>query len=305
MTKLYSLLAPVLLMSLLLVQLAQAQKKQTPTLLLRTDDVGMNHAVNMGVKQLAETGIPFSASVMFACPWYQEAVEILKDHPQVAVGVHLTLNAEWKNYRWGPVAGRTAVPSIVDSLGYFLPSIEAFLKSDYKLDEVEKELTAQIERALNSGLKISYVDPHMGMALATPELRAITEKLAKKYNLGISNYFGETYKSMWPVTVETKAKEFMDYANNLKPGSLNVVELHVAQNSPEMDVLVDMNSALMNTNDGKPKAGQHRQTELNMLVSPEFLKLADKKFKLITYADLVKARGLSSMKSPVPQYEKK
>ncbi|WP_220273376.1 ChbG/HpnK family deacetylase [Pontibacter diazotrophicus] len=301
MKKLYSIITLALLLNLSMLQLVQAQKSQTPTLLLRADDIGMNHAVNMGVKQLAETGIPFSASVMFACPWYQEAVEILKQHPQVAVGVHLTLNAEWKNYRWGPVAGRTAVPSLVDKEGYFLPSIEAFLKSDYKLEDVEKELTAQIERALNSGLKISYVDPHMGMALATPELRALTERLAKKYNLGISNYFGETYKSMWPVTVETKAKEFMDFANTLKPGSLNVVELHVAQSSPEMDVLVDMNSALMNTDDGKPRASQHRQMELNMLVSPEFLKLADKKFKLITYADLVKTNGLSSMRAPLPQ----
>jgi predicted glycoside hydrolase/deacetylase ChbG (UPF0249 family) len=298
MKKLSALAGLVLFFSLYITQLAQAQKKQLPSLLLRADDIGMNHAVNMGMKQLAETGMPVSASVMFACPWYQEAVEILKNHPNVAVGVHLTLNAEWKNYRWGPVAGRTAVPSLVDSLGYFLPSIEAFLKSDYKLEDVEKELTAQIERALNSGLKISYVDPHMGMALATPELRALTERLAKKYNLGISNYFGETYKSMWPVTVETKAKEFMDFVNNLQPGSLNVVELHVAQSSPEMDVLVDMNSALMNTDDGLPKASQHRQTELDMLLSPEFRKLNGKKLKLITYADLVKSNGLSSMKAP-------
>lgn len=294
-------LALALLFNLFVTYSVQAQKTQTPTLLLRTDDVGMNHAVNMGVKQLAETGVPFSASVMFACPWYQEAVEILKKHPSVAVGVHLTLNAEWKNYRWGPVAGRSAVPSLVDSEGYFLPSVEAFLKSDYKLKEVEKELTAQIERALKSGLKISYVDPHMDMALATPELRAITEKLARKFNLGISNYFSETYKTMWPVSVETKAKEFMNYINSLQPGSLNVVELHVAQNFPEMDVLVDMNSALMNTQDGKPRAGQHRQAELSMLVSPEFLKLVNKKVKLITYADLIKKNGLSSMKAQIHQ----
>ncbi|PRY16391.1 hypothetical protein CLV24_101236 [Pontibacter ummariensis] len=301
MKKLYTLVVTVLLMNVFPVQLALAQKTAPPTLLLRVDDIGMNHAVNMGVKQLAETGMPLSASVMFACPWYQEAVEILKEHPNVAVGVHLTLNAEWKNYRWGPVAGHSAVPSLVDSLGYFPPSIEAFLKSDYKLDEVEKELTAQIERALKSGLKVSYVDPHMGMAVATPELQAITMKLARKYKLGISSYFGETYKSMWPVSVETKAKEFMDFASNLKPGSLNVVELHVAQSSPEMDVLVDMNSALMNAADGKPRASQHRQTELNMLVSPEFRKLVDRKFRLMNYADLIQTKGFSNMQPPLTQ----
>lgn len=299
MRELYAFVVCALLVGLGISQPAQAQKTNLTTLLLRADDIGMNHSVNMGVQQLAETGIPFSASVMFACPWYQEAVEILKAHPNVAVGVHLTLNAEWKNYRWGPVAGRNAVPSLVDSLGYFLPSTEAFLNSKYKLDEVEKELTAQIERALNSGLKISYVDPHMGMALATPELQAVTEKLARKYKLGISTYFSEAYKTMWPVPVETKSQEFTGYLNSLKPSSLNVVELHVAQSTPEMEALVDMNSDLMNTSDGKPKASQHRQTELNMLLSPAFRMLAAKKLKLITYADLVKANGLSSMKAPL------
>src|SRR4051812_30434049 len=160
----------------------------SPKLLLRTDDIGMNHSVNMGLKELAETRIPFSASVMFACPWYQEAVDILKQNPQVAVGVHLTLTAEWKYYRWGPVLGQSAVPSLVDSLGYFRPSVDQFLKSKYKLEEVEKELSAQIERAIGTGLKISYVDPHMGIAVSTPELKALTMKLAKKYKLGISAY---------------------------------------------------------------------------------------------------------------------
>jgi predicted glycoside hydrolase/deacetylase ChbG (UPF0249 family) len=280
---------------------AQTQSTPPPHLLLRVDDIGMNHAVNLGVKQLAETGIPFSASVMFACPWYQEAVEVLRNHPNVAVGVHLTLNAEWKNYRWGPVAGWTAVPSLVDSLGYFLPSIESFLQSNYQLDEVETELTAQIERALKSGLKITYLDPHMGMAVATPELRAITERLARKYNLGISGYFGENYKSMWAVPVETKAKEFLDFVTNLQPGTLNITELHIAQSSPEIDVLVDMNSALMNTADGKPKAGEHRQAELDMLLSRKFQKKIGKDFELINYADLIRKNGLAGMQAPVPR----
>jgi predicted glycoside hydrolase/deacetylase ChbG (UPF0249 family) len=273
----------------------------SPKLLLRTDDIGMNHSVNMGLKELAETRIPFSASVMFACPWYQEAVDILKQNPQVAVGVHLTLTAEWKYYRWGPVLGQSAVPSLVDSLGYFRPSVDQFLKSKYKLEEVEKELSAQIERAIGTGLKISYVDPHMGIAVSTPELKALTMKLAKKYKLGISAYFGEEYKSMWGVSVDTKKKEFMDYVNSLKEG-LHVVELHIAKSTPEMDALVDMNSNLMNTNSGKPMASQHRQTELNMLISPEFRTLNGKKFTLTTYRDVVREKGLEKMTEPKDAY---
>jgi predicted glycoside hydrolase/deacetylase ChbG (UPF0249 family) len=286
-----------ILLQMLSYHLAEAQTS-LPKLLLRTDDIGMNHSVNLGLKALADTKIPFSASVMFACPWYQEAVDILKQNPQVAVGIHLTLTAEWKYYRWGPVLGQTAVPSLVDSLGYFLPSVDQFLKSKYTLADVEKELTAQIERAFGTGLKISYMDPHMGIAVSTPELRALTLRLAKKYNLGISAYFGEEYKSMWGVSVETKKKEFMDYVNHLTPG-LHVVELHSAQSSPEMEALVDMNSNLMNTTTGKPMASQHRQTELNMLVSPDLKALNGKKFILINYADVVRDIGVDMMKEPV------
>ncbi len=112
-----------------------------PALLLRLDDSGMNHSVNMAIKQVAETGVPFSTSVMFVCPWYQEAVATLKQFPGVSVGVHLVLNSEWKYYKWGPVLGRTAAPSLVDSDGYFFPSTETFLASHYRLGEVEKELT--------------------------------------------------------------------------------------------------------------------------------------------------------------------
>jgi predicted glycoside hydrolase/deacetylase ChbG (UPF0249 family) len=287
----------IIVLSILFIGLNCVYAQQLPKLLLRVDDIGMNHSVNMAAKKLAEAKIPFSTSVMFACPWYQETVEILKNHPHVTVGVHLTLNAEWKYYRWGPVLGKEGVPSLVDSLGYFLPSVSAFAASAYKLDEVERELEAQIKRAIGTGLIISYVDPHMGMAVSTPQLRAIVEKLAKKYNLGISTYFGENYKSMWGVPVETKVQEFMSFVNNLNGQQINLVELHIAERSPEMDVLVDMNSTLMSSNDGKPKASEHRQTELNMLLSPEFKNLIGKKFQLVTYSDL-KKNGLDKMKSP-------
>jgi chitin disaccharide deacetylase len=97
-------------------------------LFIRSDDAGMSHSVNMGLEKLIATGLPVSASVMFPTPptpWYQETVEILKRNPAVSVGIQLTLNSEWKNYRWGPVLGRTAVPSLVDADGYFFQSAES------------------------------------------------------------------------------------------------------------------------------------------------------------------------------------
>src|SRR6266498_1105452 len=161
-------------------------------LIIRTDDAGFSHSVNRALQRLLDTGLPLSVSVMFACPWYQETVAILKRHPEVSVGIHLTLNSEWKHYRWGPVSGSAAVPTLVDGDGYFFPASEALYQHHPDPREIEKELRAQIDRARRSGLPIDYVDYHMGTATRYPEFREVVERLAREYRLGMSEYFGET-----------------------------------------------------------------------------------------------------------------
>src|ERR1700742_4895536 len=74
-----------------------------PRLIIRTDDIGFCHGVNMAFKKIAEKGMVSSASVIVNTPWLDEAVAILKEHPEVNVGIHLNLNSEWKEYKWGPV----------------------------------------------------------------------------------------------------------------------------------------------------------------------------------------------------------
>jgi predicted glycoside hydrolase/deacetylase ChbG (UPF0249 family) len=269
-----------------------------PQILLRLDDNGMNHAVVSAIKQVAETGIPFSTSVMFTCPWYEEAVAVLKQHPNVSVGVHLVLNSEWKYYRWGPVLGKTAVPSLVDQDGYFLYSTEGFLASAYKLDEVERELSAQIDRARKSGLKLDYIDYHMWTAISTPQLRAIVEKLAKKNQLGISRYFGEEYQSMFDVPVEKKSEEFFKRVNQLQKNVVNLIVLHVAQDTPEMQALIDMNNPDQRSGN-EPIVAQHRSAELKILLSKQFQDLVKSgAIKLVTYRDVVESNGLESMHPP-------
>ena len=274
-----------------------AQDRPRPELLVRIDDIGMNHSVNLALQQLAQTGIPLSASVMFACPWYQEAVETLRQHPQISVGVHLVLNSEWKGYRWGPVLGKDAVPSLVDSAGYFLSSTEQFLARAYDLGEVERELSAQVERAQRSGLPIAYVDYHMGTAVATPELRAVVERIAEKYGLGISRYFGESYHTMFDTPIAEKRSAFGAYLAGLTAGKVNLVVVHAAQATPEMQVLVDMNNATQNTATGEPLMSRHRQAELEMLLAfargPE-----SRRVTLVNYAGVIARLGRAGMRRP-------
>src|SRR6266550_8967471 len=257
-------------------------------LVIRTDDVGMSHSVNMGVQRLIETGLPVSVSVMFACPWYQEAAAILKRHPEVAVGIHLTLNSEWKFYRWGPVSGSEAVPTLVDADGYFFQSAEALYQNHADPKEVEKELRAQIERALRSGLKIDYVDFHMGTATRYPEFREVTERLAREYGLGMSQYFAEWRENpQYDAAPPAKTDSLLAFINRLHPG-FNLVVTHVGVDNEELGALLDMN-----TDGGLAEMSKNRQGELDALMSPRFSEaLKARNVRLITYRQLIEMQGL-------------
>ena len=262
-------------------------------LVIRCDDMGMNHSVNLAAEKLFASGIPVSVSVMFTCPWYQEAIEILKKYPEVSVGVHTTLNAEWKNYRWGPILGKDKVPGLVDSLGYFFPSRSKLYANNPTKKEIELELRAQIERALNSGIKIDYIDHHMSAAVQTLELREMFEGLAKEYNLGISTYFGESYSSVtYGAGLQNKTDSLIAHLADLKPG-LNLQVLHIGLNTPEMRALKDLNTF------GLANMSLHRHAELNTLLSDDFKKAVEEyNINLITYRDIIRSLGLENMTRP-------
>ena len=189
------------------------------------------------------------------------------------------------------------VPSLVDSVGYFLPSTRAFLASKYDLGEVEHELSAQVERALRSGLKITFIDAHMGMAWATPQLREVMERVAKKYGLGISTYFGESYYTIWGVAPASKKSALLEHLAKAPRDSVNLIEVHVAERTPEMEAIYDMNAAGQDAPDAGVVA--HRNAELHTLLSPELADLVRSgKVRLVTYQQLVTRTGLNGMKRP-------
>lgn len=264
-------------------------------LLIRCDDIGMSHSINMAAKELIESGVVFSASVMFPCAWYQEAVDLLKLHPQIAVGVHLTLNAEWKNYRWGPISGREKVPSLVDEHGYFFPSRATFFANNPKLEEVEFELRAQIERAVKSGLSISYLDYHMGTAVDNPEMRKIVEKLAKEYKLGISRYFNEVeFKSIYSDPIESKYDSLSARINKIEARDVHLLVCHIGKDNDELQAMIDMNKF------GLSEMSKHRNAELNALLNANTDNIFEKyNIRLVNYSDVMKEKGIDNMKSPV------
>jgi len=133
----------------------------TKAVIFHVDDAGMSHNSNMGAIRATEDGVATSLSVMMPCSWVPELATYLKAHPQADAGVHLTLTAEWKNYRWGPVAGKPAVPGLVDGGGYLWSGV-ADVVAHATADEFEAEIRAQLEKALSMGIEPTHLDSHMG-----------------------------------------------------------------------------------------------------------------------------------------------
>ncbi len=276
------------------ISFSQNKTEKIPVL-IRCDDIGMSHSVNVAAKQVLETGIPVSMSVMVPCPWFTEAVEMLKQYPNVSVGIHLTLNSEWKQYRWGPVTGAGAVLSLVDSLGNFFPSRAALFGNNPKLSEIETELRAQIQKALQAGLKIDYLDHHMGAAVQTPETRAIVEKLAAEFNLSISRYYEEEGVEGWYFATPAAKKDTMLLKlQKAQPGKIKLFVIHVGLEGEELNAMEDANVF------GPKEMSKHRQGELKGLLAPGFQQLLkNPKYRLITYGMLNREKGLKAMKSPL------
>lgn len=155
--------------------------KGARVLVLHVDDMGMSFDSDEGGIAALIKGVSTSCSVMMPCPWVPGFIHWLKDHPDIDAGLHLTLTSEWKDYRWGPLAGKNSVPGLVDKEGDLWPSVEAVVQHA-TADEVEKEISAQLDRARSMGFEPTHLDTHMGTLFGTP---AFTERYIK---VGIENH---------------------------------------------------------------------------------------------------------------------
>jgi hypothetical protein len=129
--------------------------------ILHTDDIGMCHASLQAFKDLWTFGTITSAAVMVPCPWFPATAQMCRANPEIDMGVHATLNAEWESYRWGPVSTRDPASGLLDADGYFHQWHQA-VYDGARPEAVEREVNAQVERALAAGIDVTHVDSHMG-----------------------------------------------------------------------------------------------------------------------------------------------
>lgn len=262
-------------------------------LIIRVDDVGFTHSANLAMKRLIEDGCVTAASVMVTTPWLDEAVELLKAHPEVSVGVHTCLNCEWTPYRWGPVSPVTEVPTLVDEWGKFFGSRQQLRDNNPNIDEVEKEIRAQVDLALRKGLNISYMDHHMSAAVDTPAMRERFEKVAREYGLAISRWFGEKEgPGIYSIDPAKKSDFLMEEMEKLEQGHLYLMVCHPGLNTPELAALKDIHPW------APENMSEHRQAETDALCDPRLKEILKRRqIELVGY-DVIKEKYLDRMAQP-------
>jgi predicted glycoside hydrolase/deacetylase ChbG (UPF0249 family) len=265
-------------------------------LIIHADDLAVAHSVDAASLDALDKGAISSASIMVPTPWLAEVAAYARAHPDADLGLHLTITSEWKTYRWGSVAPADKVRSLLDSAGTFPSDVETVV-AKAKPNEVERELRAQVERALALGIRPTHLDSHMYALFASPRLLATYVKVARAYHLPfLVPRDGPSTKPQPPLSEKDILVNAVIIANpgvprdqwkdfylkaiaGLKPGLTELI-VHLGSDDSELQaVMVDY----------EPYGATWRQHDYDVVTSPEFKKaLTDNGVIVVTWKELRK-----------------
>jgi hypothetical protein len=266
-------------------------------LIIHADDLAVAHSQDMASFEALNQGAASSASIMVPCPWLMEVVDYAKAHPDADLGLHLTLTSEWKTYRWGPVAPRDQVPSLLDPQGYLYSDAGEAVRH-IKPEEAERDVRAQVETALKMGIRPTHLDSHMGTLFTKPALVAVLVNVAHDYHLPflmlkIPGTPPEMYAALKPTDVildhvfmaapPIKPDDWLSYyihiLKTLPPGVSELI-VHLAYDDAEMQAV---------TVDHADYGSAWRQRDFKVMTSPEFRKAREENhITLVTWREVGK-----------------
>ena len=270
-------------------------------LIIHADDLGMAHSVNRATFEALEHGWITSSSILVPCPWLPEVARWAKAHPDADLGIHLAVNSEWTGFRWAPLSGRGAVPSLVDAQGYMALE-ENEVVANARPDEVERELRAQIDFARASGINPTHLDSHMATLFHTVPLFDVYRKMSAAYNLPqLIERLGARggQPSPW-ATPSAQADALVDRVISIDPGPtpdqwLAAYEKLLSGLPPGVYELIvhlayDDDEMRGATWDHPNWGAAWRQSDLDLVKSAAFQEfLKQQQFKLTTWRELGKA----------------
>jgi len=239
--------------------LTQAERLGFPAgrkvLILHADDAGMCREANEAIQFLLEHDYIQSTAVMAPCPYADAMLAWAVAHPGKDVGMHLTLTSEWETWRWGPVSDPDSVPGLIDKEGKLWHEVPGVVLHA-SADEVEREIRAQIDKAIALGHRPTHIDTHMGTLYARAEYAKRFLQVAVDYNIPanaidmsdpeVVKHFRKAgypitkkmvrYMNRYPLpkldffasapkgnTYEEKKQNFMNLVRSLKPGLTEII----------------------------------------------------------------------------------
>lgn len=268
-----------------------ANRANPPRLIIRGDDMGYSHSGNEALIKSYTEGIETSIEVIVPSPWFPEAVKLLEQHKGVDVGLHFAITSEWDNIKWRPL---TDCPSLKNADGYFYPMLfhndnypkQAILDNDWKVEDIEKELRAQIVTALKYIPRLSHISGHMGSTAFTKEVKEMAQKVAKEYNLvlvdaGSMQNFNVSYTGFDfnNKTTEERIQAFITMLDKLEDGKSYVYLEHPGLDNDELRAISHI---------GYEDVAQGRQ-DVTTIFTSEKVKAAilQKGIRLVSYKDVI------------------
>jgi len=271
--------------------------RDSKLLIIHADDLAVAHSEDAASFDALDKHAVTSASIMVPCAWLTEVAEYAQAHPDADLGLHLTLTSEWKTDRWGPVESKDKVPSLMGPDGYLWPETPSAVQH-VKADEAEREIRAQIERAIAMGIHPSHLDSHMGTLFSRPDLFAVYVKVAREYKLPFLAFIApntpkELTSVLSPNDVIIDSVQIADpsiqasdwktfylgLVKNLKPGVTEII-VHLGHDNAELQAV---------TVDHPDYGAAWRQRDYDVITSTEFKKaLEENHVVLIGWKDLKK-----------------
>ncbi len=237
--------------------------------IVNIDDVGLHKDETEASFRALNFGMVKSGSIMVPCPNFEQVIKLWQKSPEIDLGIHLTLTCEWgEKYPWAPVLSKTDVPSLYNPEGSMWPTDEAFLLHANRKD-IERELEAQINKVLDTGLKPSHLDYHMNFAFHGG-LFPIVMELSRKFDLPMrvpkskiyklpftknnlrslrrrGYVFPDTRKGIYTMGGEDQSLEFRkakyhDHLRSLQPGVHNI-HVHITFQTKKLEHIMGLHDS--------------------------------------------------------------
>lgn len=277
-----------LLCTVLLTTLALQPPPGEIRLIVKGDDMGAAHGINTGTIAAYQQGVLTTTNVIVPGPWFPEAARLVKENPGLDVGVHLALTSEWDNVKWRPV---TAVPSLVDEDGWLFPMVQPRAGSEsgrsirergWKLDEIERELRAQLTIAKRHIPNLTYTWNHMGFTSLGPEVAGLVSRLSQEYGLVVPADLGiQPVGRVWDSrdSGSVKADKLAAKLETLGPGLWLHID-HASTDDPEMRAI---------GHQGYEWVAADRSANVEAWTSPKVREVVTRRgIKLTNYRELTK-----------------